>query len=282
MSEAIPADAAGAAVSVGAQLRKARIAANLTVGEVAHSLKFSPRQIERLEADDYAALPGSTIVRGFVRSYARLLKLDADRLLGDLDAAMPSVAVDVRPPDNMGIAAEPGGLRGMSPVLSALVALLLAAALLALWLFFGPSATRPPAAANRNEAPPKAAPVQPTPAETANATIVAPAAVPAAAPDVPPAVVESAAAPPVPAPVQNAAPGLHFTFAERSWVEVTDAKKQMLHSGENPAGSQLTLQGRPPFEIVIGNAGKVTLTYGERMIDLAPHTRAEVARLTVD
>ncbi|MFN6961162.1 MAG: helix-turn-helix domain-containing protein, partial [Rhodocyclaceae bacterium] len=75
--------------TVGAQLRAAREAAHLTYDDVARALKFSPRQIAALEADDYAALPGATIVRGFVRNYARLLKLDAAPLLQQLDAVLP-------------------------------------------------------------------------------------------------------------------------------------------------------------------------------------------------
>ena len=79
-----------------------------------------------------------------------------------------------------------------------------------------------------------------------------------------------------------AAPVLRFSFAERSWVEVTDANKHQLHSGENQGGSQLKLTGKPPFEIVVGNASKVTLTYGEKPVDLTPYMRAEVARFTLE
>jgi hypothetical protein len=42
------------------------------------------------------------------------------------------------------------------------------------------------------------------------------------------------------------------------------------------------LSGKPPFDVVVGNAGKVKATYGEREIDLAPHTRADVARLKIE
>ncbi len=66
------------ASTVGRKLRAAREAAGLSLADVAQSLKFTPRQIELLEADDYAALPGMTVVRGFIRSYAKLLKMDAD------------------------------------------------------------------------------------------------------------------------------------------------------------------------------------------------------------
>jgi hypothetical protein len=115
-------------------LRQAREAARLSLDEVAHALKFSPRQIELLEADQYGALPGSTIVRGFVRNYARLLKLDTDGLLRQLEAVMPSAPVEVRPPDNMGIASQPRSLRELSPLVAiALVALLAAVLLVQFW-----------------------------------------------------------------------------------------------------------------------------------------------------
>jgi cytoskeleton protein RodZ len=255
--------------SVGSQLHAAREAAGLTVAEVAQSLKFSPRQIQLLEADDYAALPGNTIVRGFVRSYARMLKLDADSLLQALAVATPAAPIEVRPPENMGVAAQPGALRTMSPIVMVAIVLLMAGMLLALWHFFGPSAIRPGvtmgSSISQSESPP------PPP------TAAAPAAVPAVAPAGEPANVLA------PNVVSEApAPALHFAFADRSWLEVTDANRQVLHSGESPAGSQLTLTGRPPFEMVIGNASKVTLTYGERVVDLVPHTRAEVARLTLE
>lgn len=262
-----------ASMSVGSQLRAAREAARLSPDEVAHALKFSPRQIELLEADHYEALPGSTIVRGFVRNYARLLKLDADGLLRQLEMVMPSTPIEVRPPDNMGIASQPRSLPELSPFVAIALIALLAAILFVLWHFFGPvapTASLPdPAQAPQQEQPVPVVPV--------------PGAVPSAPPVMPPAGTVDPAMPPPASPVAEAAvPTLRFQFADRSWVEVTDANRQLLHSGENPGGGQLTLTGKPPFEIVIGNAAKVTLTYGDRQIDLVPYTRAEVARLTLE
>lgn len=258
--------------SVGGQLRAAREEAKLTLDEVAQSLKFSPRQIELLETDDYASLPGSTIVRGFVRSYARLLKLDADALLRLLDASLPVAPIEVRPPDNMGIASQPRALGELSPLVSVALVLLLASVLLVLWHFFGPSSTRKKAVSPQPELSQTqeiTQPAQPVTPPLANGSVVVPAG-------------DTAMPPPANLSGEGAVPALRFVFADRSWVEVTDANKQLLHSGENPGGSQLVLTGRPPFDIVVGNAGKVTLTYGEKAVDLAPHTRAEVARLTLE
>ncbi|MEW5781728.1 MAG: helix-turn-helix domain-containing protein [Pseudomonadota bacterium] len=256
--------------SVGAQLRAAREAAQLTHDDVAQTLKFSPRQIAALEADDYAALPGATIVRGFVRNYARLLKLDAAALLQQLDAALPSGPAEVRPPDNMGIASERHGSRESSSLLTVSLVLLLAAALLVLWHFFGPAPQRPATAAGGAES---------SIGQTTSLTLASPSAAPAPAatpgdgPALPPAKVVNG---------EGLTPALHFSFADRSWVEVVDANKQVLHSAENPPGSELNLTGQPPFDIVIGNATKVTLSYDGKPIDLAPYTRAEVARLRLE
>jgi cytoskeleton protein RodZ len=42
------------------------------------------------------------------------------------------------------------------------------------------------------------------------------------------------------------------------------------------------VRGRPPFELVIGNAAHVRLTYDGNPVDLEPHIRGEVARLTLN
>jgi cytoskeleton protein RodZ len=248
--------------SVGQQLRAARLDAKLSITDVAQALKFSPRQIELLEQDDHAALPGMTIVRGFVRSYSRLLKLDTDALLKMLDASSPLVMADVRPPDNMGLAGVEGDRQAMGPVVSLAIVVLLATLILAGWHFLGPKP-----ATSTHSAPAS------VPATASPSPMATPQAVPSDA------TTDSA---PTAAPAFPPAPGLNFVFDDRSWLEVVDADAKVLHSAENPAGTQLSLSGKPPFDVVIGNAGKVRLTYGERMIDLLPYTRADVARLKVE
>src|SRR5437867_2186654 len=87
ISENAPAPST-APLSAGAQLHLAREDAGLTLGAVAQQLKLAPRQVEAIENDYYALLPGRTFVRGFVRNYARLLQLDADAIV----AALPGGA----------------------------------------------------------------------------------------------------------------------------------------------------------------------------------------------
>jgi len=259
--------------SVGRKLRASREAASLSLADVAQSLKFSLRQIEFLEADDYAGLPGTTVVRGFIRSYAKLLKLDPEALLRLLDESSPSAPVEVRPPDNMGVASQPGVLQQLSFGAAAAIVLVMAALLLGLWHFLGPSSIRPVMSQMRSESP--AQPISAFPPGS-SPTSTEPLAVPA-----PAKATDAAGVTQADSPATLTGPELNFTFNDRAWVEITDASKKMLHSGESLAGSRLKIAGSPPFELVIGNASKVTLTYGERVIDLAPYMRADVARLTL-
>ncbi|MEF8707781.1 MAG: DUF4115 domain-containing protein [Candidatus Accumulibacter propinquus] len=53
-------------------------------------------------------------------------------------------------------------------------------------------------------------------------------------------------------------------------------------AGLSPAGSQREVDGQPPFSLVVGNATQVTVEYRGRAIELAPHSKDDVARLTVE
>jgi len=53
----------------------------LTLEQVSQRLKLAPRQITAIETNDFASLPGMASVRGFIRSYAKLLELDPVPLL---------------------------------------------------------------------------------------------------------------------------------------------------------------------------------------------------------
>jgi cytoskeleton protein RodZ len=76
---------AGAVVqSPGVQLAAAREARGWSIEQVASQLNLAPRQIQAMESDDYAALPGLPIARGFIRAYAKLLRIDATQLLASV------------------------------------------------------------------------------------------------------------------------------------------------------------------------------------------------------
>ncbi|CAN7193803.1 helix-turn-helix domain-containing protein [Pseudoduganella sp. LjRoot289] len=69
----------------GAQLQAQREAMGLSVEQIADQLKLAPRQVAALEAGDYAALPNMAVTRGFVRAYAKVVKLDAAPLVAMIE-----------------------------------------------------------------------------------------------------------------------------------------------------------------------------------------------------
>lgn len=83
-------------ISAGEQLRTLREARGWSTAQVANQLNLATRQIEALEQDNYAALPGMVIVRGFVRSYAKIMQADAAPILAAINGG--TVEVNVLPP----------------------------------------------------------------------------------------------------------------------------------------------------------------------------------------
>ena len=70
--------------TAGRILASARKGWELSVEEVADNLNLSANTIRALEQDDYASLPGTTFVKGYIRSYANLLRLNPDEVLATL------------------------------------------------------------------------------------------------------------------------------------------------------------------------------------------------------
>lgn len=72
----------------GEKLKYARESFGFTVGEAASQLYLPERVIKALEEDDYqhSKLPARAFIRGYLRSYSKLLKLSPDEILSDFDA----------------------------------------------------------------------------------------------------------------------------------------------------------------------------------------------------
>ncbi|WP_222619273.1 helix-turn-helix domain-containing protein [Undibacterium hunanense] len=85
--------------TAGSQLSAARIQQGMSLQQVADQLKLSQRQIQALENNQFELLPAMVIVRGFVRSYAKLLRLDPAPIIACLpsEAGVPGLDADLRP-----------------------------------------------------------------------------------------------------------------------------------------------------------------------------------------
>lgn len=72
----------------GELLKSERIKLKLSQQDIAFALKLSPRTINAIEEGDTEDLPAKTFVRGFVKSYAEMLKLDPNMVLNQFQEEM--------------------------------------------------------------------------------------------------------------------------------------------------------------------------------------------------
>lgn len=258
----------------GTLLRQAREARGMSLAEVAASLKMSPRQIEAVEAEDYSRLSGATFIRGFIRNYAKLLKIDAAQVIAALEARTALPAAELSAPSDSGVRMPNGADRqGKGTVAATLFALMLLGMAVALYfnvvdlgVLLKPhsdvTAVSKPSSEQTQIVQPLVQPLAAVvPAPQAEAQAVVPAEPPASKPG---------------------ARQLVFSFDADSWVEVRDATGRTIFSQMNPKGTTQVVEGNSPFQLVVGNASNVRLQYNDQPVDLRPHTRVEVARLTLE
>ena len=79
--------------TVAEQLRIAREAHGLTVHQVAEITKIKTEHIRALESGDYQIFAAPVYIRGFIRTYARLLRLDPEDLAAALDGELSQAGV---------------------------------------------------------------------------------------------------------------------------------------------------------------------------------------------
>ena len=291
----------------GAVLAAARVARGLSIEDISRQLKLSLAQVKAIEADDHSHLPSSPVfVRGFIRSYARMLKLDEAKVLPPkLVVATPQVApssvlsvpADVRlMRDANRESVEPSPYRRVPALLAGIACVLLALAYYEFVLNAPPAPVVPivPTVPAAPTVPPVAPVVRAEPVVPEPAPVSAPA-VESAATATPAAVVvvePSAAKTEAPVeplklkkssdPISGATHGLRFAFSGESWVEVRDAKGKVIFSKTNAAGTEQRVVGVAPLSVVVGGASKVTLAFNGKPVDLEPYAANDVARLVLE
>ncbi len=295
---------AATAATAGSLLRAAREKQGLHIAALAAAIKVQQRKLEALEGDRYGELPDATFTRALAQTVCRTLKVDARPVLELLPPA-PALALE---PGRGGLNTpfrerpgreEPGlGTVVMRPMVWAAAALVLAAVAVLLapanwWQLLRGSAPASPAALPAAPAPAAAEPMlAPTPA-SAPLAVAEPALAAAsqamvetvfAAQNPAPAASEPALAPSAgtaAAPLAIAAPNgvVQLRTSEASWVEVRDARGQLLLSRTVQPGESVGLDGSLPMRLVIGNAAVTQLGFRGKPVDLAPSTRDNVARV---
>jgi cytoskeleton protein RodZ len=285
-SSANPGASVSPHVSIGQSLRVAREAMNLSTDDVAEVLRFSVKQIEAIEAGQFEALPGATLIRGFIRGYAKFLRLDPQELLAKLDSTLPSKAPDIRPPSEIASAVEVPLLAALTTGKVMFGLFFVMAFVLSLYAFV--SADEEQSAAQSSHMS-QASPVQGAPVEAA----------------MPNAPEQASATDTATLPVADVAGGgaetsmqtgnadtqavsaktstrVLLDFDELSWIEIVDASKNKILVGEFPKGAHRVVEGTPPYAVWVGRASAVRMTYRGEAVDLVSKSREDIARLTLE
>ncbi|APV38917.1 Cro/Cl family transcriptional regulator [Pseudomonas frederiksbergensis] len=130
------------------------------------------------------------------------------------------------------------------------------------------------------------APVAPAPAAPAHSTApvvsipVAPAptapvvSTPPASASVTPTIPPSAAVAPVAGQGQ-----VQLQYTADCWTQVTDGTGKVLLSGLKRKGENVSVSGKPPFSVRLGFARGAQVSYNGQVVDVAPFTSGETARL---
>lgn len=83
-------------------------------------------------------------------------------------------------------------------------------------------------------------------------------------------------------PVKVSAKKVNMSFAEKTWVQVTDKSGKVIYEKTLMAGTSDGFDGQAPFNLVIGNAKATKLLFLGSPVDLAPSTNENnVARLVL-
>jgi len=222
--------------ALGEEFRSAREARGLTLSDVAEQIHIRSVYLNAIENEDWKSIGAPVYVRGFIRTYARFLGLDAEDAVASFNRLAPperapaslatTTIVDERERAPVSVWALLGGL-----VAVVVVGFVVYEA----WLLYGHG--------GGNNAPVAVASAQPAgPAGGSQS----------------PAPGSSAAPTPAASPTPAAHHQLAIRLTERSWLRVTIDGKTMLE-GILPAGTARTFTGSVA-DLRVGNAGGVLVS----------------------
>jgi cytoskeleton protein RodZ len=259
----------------GENLRREREMRGVTLEEISDATKISVRALRAMEADQFEKLPGGIFTRSFVRTYAKYLGLDEEKIMAEFQLVAPASA---QPEDLHRISQQrsfPQERRSRAGLAALLVALLVLAGGYAYYRFATrtpkapatsaqPAPERPPVqAASPTSNQPQAATTNSSEAAAAGGTAESAAPGPQSAPGTnPPAAGSQAAS------TATAEDGLVLQVAatEQTWVAVSaDGKSSSQRTMQ--ANEIETFRAKNSFDVITGNAEGIILTLNGKTLD---------------
>ena len=279
----------------GRRLRDEREARGLSVEDISSELRLEPHLIRDIEEENLDALPSAPFVKGYLRSYARLLELDDVRIINAYTDLGVEDAPGLKKLTNVQeTTSQHAGARVATWVVVALVAVSAVA-----WLWSEMTTpvkavkTEPSSLTQSDEEmnvvdvvglPTQVVTEMPTTTEvpdSSSETLEAEAPLATRSERAAEAVVESGSSTEVVPASDATLASVTLSFSGESWVEIVDARNERLFTNIGRPDTERTVEGVPPFSVLLGNAPVVTLKYNGQPYDLVRHNRKGVARFTL-
>lgn len=294
------------AQTTGVRLRNAREQLGLSQQAVAERLCLKVSTVRDIEEDKAPSDLASTFLRGYIRSYARLVHVPEEELLPGLEKQAPLRAAKVAPMQSFSLGKRRKKRDGWLMSFTWLV-LFVVVGLTGAWWWQNHKAQQEEittmadqstaelnadadkdsgqsvpldtgAVTSQDTTPAQTAPAPATPVDSTAATQTQTPA--PAATETPSALPTSQAGVAAPAADPNA---LVMNFTADCWLEVTDATGKKLFSGMQRKDGNLNLTGQAPYKLKIGAPAAVQIQYQGKPVDLSRFIRTnQVARLTLN
>lgn len=263
------------AVDIGKTLRRAREALNLQIEQAARQLHLDVRLLKALEADDFSALPGTTYAYGYIRSYAKLLKISEEDILQQFMQLSESDANELIP-DHMSFSVE-NKVPGISIAQIFIIIIVILVVLGGLvWLWKGEHLVKSVEKVSAKQSKPHVVSLPVTDSQDLTPDLTeekVKAVVKKEKPQPDSVEVKHVETVSTPKSIRM----LHLSYDKDSWTEVRDAKGETLIYRMVKSGENLTLEGEPPYTILLGFAPGVTVTYENSVFDTKPYRRNDIA-----
>ena len=279
-----------AVLTPGAMLQRAREAKGLDVRAAADQLRMSRVKLMALEADAFEEFQGETFIRGYIKAYCRILDMDEVQAISRYEAfvvANAKVAKLIEPSETLGLGFDLYNKRSPKLIVGALIllTLLLLAYLAKTFLHVEPSEVVPTAVTSTADT--GLALQSSENHEAANALAQQPLSQSKIEPasDSQPELEQLTAHQPeaIATPTSAAVfDTLTIVFLDECWLEVSDSKGDVLATELKEAGSEVILQGRAPFNVMLGNARAATVFINGNKVDSNPRNTNRALRFTVN
>lgn len=304
--------ASNAYSACGGALKAAREGMGMSIQEVCKQLRLSATQIQAIEQDAFDKLPHKSIVRGFIRNYAKLVKVDVTPILAAYQALVPDsspAALSVKSNASQSIIESSRKRKPFGAWLNPMM-LLLVASLLTYFYVVHIKPQQTNTAAQTLDAP-EAETIDATVPIEIEATQMLPAAPETTAETAPVTnsvstdpLANSAEIPPAPEKQVTTMPAvqpqavdpssnttnkptttnantvsLSFKVSEDSWIGVEDLQGKKLFGQMLRTGNEQTISLDKPLNITIGNAAVTKLVVDQQPYDLSAATHGRVARV---